>query len=226
MVLICDSMPDLLRSIRIIEEWAVTSNMHVNKTKCSILEIPVIPKVMKRVLANRKQYQDYPVVSKYRYLGTMMDSSFRLDAHIEEIDRKMSWLTARLTPARLIKNIRFNLNLYKVLIEPLIALGIPFYFRIPKTDRGKYENYCRKLVKRFCLLPRSTPHAALDLLVEPPDYRFQRKIETQWFINRKREHLWASHLGEPDLRLFDRNKNRYGMVDMEKRDIIRLVVKV
>jgi hypothetical protein len=109
--------------------------MHVNKAKCGILEIPIRPKAMKRVLANQKQYQDYPVVSKYRYLGTMMDSSLRLEAHMEEIDRKISWLTARLTPARLIKDLRFNLNLYKVLIEPLIALGIPFYIRMPKTDR-------------------------------------------------------------------------------------------
>jgi hypothetical protein len=135
MVLICDNMPDLLRSVSIIEDWAATSNMHVNKAKCGILEIPVRPKAVKRVLANQKQYRDYPVVSKYRYLGTMMDSSLRLEAHMEEIDRKISWLTARLTPARLIKDLRFNLNLYKVLIEPLIALGIPFYIRMPKTDR-------------------------------------------------------------------------------------------
>jgi hypothetical protein len=135
MVLICDNMPDLLRSVSIIEDWAATSNMHVNKAKCGILEIPVRPKAVKRVLANQKQYRDYPVVGKYRYLGTMMDSSLRLEAHMEEIDRKISWLTARLTPARLIKDLRFNLNLYKVLIEPLIALAIPFYIRMPKTDR-------------------------------------------------------------------------------------------
>jgi hypothetical protein len=40
-VMICDNIEDLLKCVDIIEEWAVASNMLVNKSKCGILEVPV-----------------------------------------------------------------------------------------------------------------------------------------------------------------------------------------
>jgi hypothetical protein len=39
--MVCNNMEDLLKCVRIIEEWAVASNMLVNKSKCGILEVPV-----------------------------------------------------------------------------------------------------------------------------------------------------------------------------------------
>jgi hypothetical protein len=63
-----------------------------------------------------------------------MNSPLRLDADIEEVNRKISWLIVRLTSARLIKDLWFNLNLYNVLSSPLESLCILVYLKRTKEN--------------------------------------------------------------------------------------------
>jgi hypothetical protein len=81
MVLLFSSLKELSEGATIVEEWAATNNMHVNKRKSGILEVPVRPRARKFKLITAEEYQGFPVVSQYKYIGTLMDGSLRLDAH-------------------------------------------------------------------------------------------------------------------------------------------------
>jgi hypothetical protein len=53
MVLLFSSLKELSEGATIVEEWAATNNMHVNKRKSGILEVPVRPRARK--LANHSR---------------------------------------------------------------------------------------------------------------------------------------------------------------------------
>ena len=128
----------------------------------------------------------------------MMDGSLGLKPHIAEMGRKVAWITARMTPVRLLKDLRLSINLFKVLIEPLIALGVPYYIRGAKTHQHEYESYANRVFKRFCLLPRSLPNDVLDLLIEPASNRFHRRMESMWLADNRRREFWRGALGDND----------------------------
>jgi hypothetical protein len=115
-VLLFSSLNELSKGAKIIKEWAATNNIHVNKRKSGMLEVPVRLKARKFKLITAEEHQGFPVVLQYKYFGTLMDGSIRLDAHRAYINRKISWITARITRARILKDTRFNINIFMMLI--------------------------------------------------------------------------------------------------------------
>lgn len=221
LVLICDSVPEMRQCIAIIEKWSSETNMVVNKAKCGVLEVPVRASSKDPVLVFQREYWGYPVVDNYKYLGTMLDRTLDLGAHISMIGRKVAWLTARMTPVRNLKDLRLNLNLYKTLIEPLVSMGIAIYLRTTRTKQKEYVTYANKALKKFCLLPRSLPHDILNLLIEPADNRWRRKFEGMWLRDVRHRNYWIELFDFPNFELFDKSKDIADIPGMERRDEIR-----
>jgi hypothetical protein len=198
--------------------------MVVNKGKSGIMEIPASPNSKRVELLFQREYWGYPVVQQYKYLGTVMDGSLGVSAHLTSIARKVTWLNARMTPVRNFKDLRLNINLYKVLIEPLVALGIPYYLRTSLTEQRKYATFANKAFKKFCVLPRSLPNEILDNLIEPADHRWRRKSERMWLGDRIRRRYWAEVFQDPNFQLFEPTKYKEGLPGMSRRDQIRVAV--
>ena len=151
----------------------------------------------------------------------MLDRTLNLEPHKALIDRKIAWLTARLTPVRNLKDLRLNLNLYKALIEPLISMGIAIYLRTTLSNQKQYATYANKVLKKFCQLPRSLPHETLNLLIEPADHRWKRKFEQMWLADKLRLRVWTTYLNSQAFQLFDSSKDIKGVRGMERRDELR-----
>lgn len=54
----------------------------------------------------------------------MLDNKLKAAAHVELIGRKISFLQFKLTPVRLLKDLRLNVNLFRTLCMPLIRMGL------------------------------------------------------------------------------------------------------
>ena len=70
--------------------------------------------------------------------------------------RKITWINARLTPARMLGDLRFNLNLFKTIIEPLFMLGAINFQYCNKTEKKRYAQLMTSTRKKFCLIPWNT----------------------------------------------------------------------
>lgn len=77
----------------------------------------------------------YPLVEEYKHLGGYLNSNFNSERHLKTIASKIIYITNRLTPLRLKKNVKLNVNLYRILIIPLYRLGFAIFSTC--TDREK-----------------------------------------------------------------------------------------
>ena len=71
------------------EEWCQENDMKINKKKSGIMFLEFgnqnrINKKYKKLIIG-----DYPIINKYKYLGTMIDNNLNLKANTQYIINKM-----------------------------------------------------------------------------------------------------------------------------------------
>lgn len=68
-----------------------------------------------------------PVVQSYKYLGTFVNASMSPAIHLKSVEGKVNHITSKLYPFRLHGNIKFNVNLFQMLIMPNFKLISTLY---------------------------------------------------------------------------------------------------
>ena len=105
-------------------------------------------------------------MSSYRYLGGIIDSKLRAMGHMEHIARKIGFLQHKLTPIRLLKDLRLSVNLFRTLCLPLVRMGLlSAWSSATATDKQNYHRLIRAKFKSFCLLPKCMPNKVVNFFL-------------------------------------------------------------
>ena len=63
------------------------------------------------------EIMDIPLVKDYKYLGLIINNRLTTHDHLENISRKINYLTLQLFPIRKRQNTKLNLNYFKIFID-------------------------------------------------------------------------------------------------------------
>jgi hypothetical protein len=92
----------------------------------------------------------------------------KLGVHLDQIRGKVSYVTHRLTPIRLIGNTKLNLNLFKVFILPLYRLAFNNYGTADTKEQVTFEKDVRRSYKKFMTWPINTSDAVVNSTLGDP----------------------------------------------------------
>ncbi len=135
--------------------------MVVNKAKSAILNLNSrVPE--KDPNAN---YNGYPKVCKYRYLGTLITNQFTLKSHLQECARKVTNLRIQLLPVLLRGHFKLNVNLFKVFAMPQYRLLLVLSQFAGSADMERAELALRRHFKAWNMLPQSTSTTFIQSLI-------------------------------------------------------------
>lgn len=112
-----------------------------------------------------KELFGYPVVRNYKYLGGWLDDKLKLSVHLGHVERKLSFVMHKLTPIRLLKDMRLNINLFRTMCMPMYRMGLLNSLCTTKTDQNEYYKAIRKRFKAFCYLPKCLPNKVVEMIL-------------------------------------------------------------
>lgn len=136
-LILCQTQQQVAKSIQIIERWSHLNGMELNKNKSGILvfaprrakKIPLMKhETEKDIYGNViesnwiptiKDISGVPIVTKYKYLGTYLDSKLTMKCQIECIERKSNFLFARLYPYLSCATADARKDMWRTVILPL-----------------------------------------------------------------------------------------------------------
>ena len=114
---------------------------------------------------DEKELFGYPVVREYKYLGGWINDKLKVAGHVKHVERKIDFVSHKLTPIRMLKDLRLNVNLFRTMCMPLIRMGMINALCTTKTDQNSFFQAARKKFKAFCYLPRCTPNAVVQMML-------------------------------------------------------------
>lgn len=91
---------------------------------------------------------------QYRYLGGWVNDKLRLTGHLVHVERKVGFVMQKLSPVRMLKDLKLNVNLFRTMCMPLYHMGMINSLCTTKTDQNEFYKVMRKRFKQFCYLPR------------------------------------------------------------------------
>ena len=83
--------------IDIIEKWSEENHLKINKKKSAILEF-IHRRSQTTQLKIGDLFRDYPIVDKYKYLGTWLSQKLTLNSQTDFIERRMNSMKHKLNP--------------------------------------------------------------------------------------------------------------------------------
>jgi hypothetical protein len=172
-LVVIGNIEEINKTIDAIENWAAKRNMVVNKKKSGLMFIK------HHNAHTTNEYRGYPIVQSYKYLGYYINDKGTIDAHMKETTKKFNFIKWRLTGLRNIRNLKLNINLFKILIMPQHRLAAATYHRQTEAIRQSIQLRIRVQFKMFCNLPINLADHTFELL-------FGGSVETimQEFVKR------------------------------------------
>jgi len=85
-LILCDNQHLLNKCIDVIERWSKENHLKINKKKSVILEF-IHRKQRTTCMKIGYSFRDYPIVDKYKYLGTWLSQKLMIDPQIEFIEK-------------------------------------------------------------------------------------------------------------------------------------------
>ena len=188
--LVSSGSPRQLReATNVVKSWSKEYNIHLNPSKCGILEIP--PKYGDRSLEPGTMFEGLPVVVSYKYLGVWVDSKLSPQEHLNYLFcarkskedggkkiGKINSITKCLSPC--FKNISHDYctNLWITFIKPLFLPLSAFGPILTNSERISIEAKLRVSLKKFLRLPRNF---SVDLLgqIFPINFLEWMKVENE-----------------------------------------------
>lgn len=160
LIVLAPNETETASSIAIVKEESDNLKMKLNPRKSGILRIG-------KIQANQidGDIDGIPIVTSYKYLGTVLNSQLTPTNHLQETGRKADFQTHKLSPLRRHLDLRFNVSLFKMLIMPGIRLLGCVYKDTSITEQKKIEINMRRRVRSFCLLPWTSPNELTEVLV-------------------------------------------------------------
>lgn len=157
LIILAPTQYTAIQGIEIVEKMSDNLKMTLNRKKSGILTL-------------NRPYEDgdlngFPYVPEYKYLGTCLTSNLEPDCHLKTIGRKSDFQTRKLAPLRHRLDMRFNVNLFKMLVMPGVRLLGSIHRHTSTTGKNKIEVHVRKRLRSFCLLPWSCPNEFVEVLI-------------------------------------------------------------
>lgn len=100
------------------------------------------------------------------------------------MERKIDFLICKLRALRLERDLKLNINLFKVFCMPLYRLSMLQTMATTETDRQHYLKSIRKKFRTFCFLPRNTPNDYVRVLLGSAEDEVLRMLAR---VNRNRQ---------------------------------------
>ena len=109
-LILCQTPEQLKKCIKVVEQWSTDNGMELNKKKSGILvfssrtarDIPYMINISDKNFSRwgpaTKEISGVPIVQKYKYLGTYLDSKLLMQTQLDFIQRKSDHLFVRLYP--------------------------------------------------------------------------------------------------------------------------------
>ena len=151
---------------------------------------------------NVDTYKDYPVIDKYKYLGTWFSNKLELVPQTQFIEKKVYFMRQKLSPCLHNASLEFRKNLWQVFVVPLFEFTLPIYFAEKAvTNREGLELTLRKSFKIFTGLAKGVKTKVIDELM---GYNLEERSKYVEYISRKK---WEHRLkGEKYSPYCDPNK--------------------
>jgi len=159
-LIICDSLPQLIRAIKLIESWCNQTNIQLNPLKSGVLEI--IPNWSKPLLKVGETISGIPIVETYRYLGLIMDNRLNGVHQEKKMIQKVNFLQHRLSPLLGQVSLDYRINLWKLLVRPLFTPGLGIMFMNTKSRVSNFQRSFKKSLKKFVGLSVRTNDKVLE----------------------------------------------------------------
>ena len=109
-----------------IERWSQENHLKINKKKSAILEF-IHRRQRTTLMKTGDSFRDYPIVDKYKYLGTWLSQKLMIDPQIEFIEKKVNLMKHKVSP---LHNVTLDLRkiLWQIFVVPLFEFTFPTYF--------------------------------------------------------------------------------------------------
>ena len=196
-LVLCEDIGTLNSCIKIIEDWSKANNLKINKGKSAVLEF-VHRKKKKTQLTVGETVQDYPIVEKYKYLGTWLQQKLDMKIHMQQIEKKSNFIRLKLSPFLYSSSLEMKKNLWQIFIVPLFEFLLPLYFHEKAiTKKKKAEIILRNSFRSFTGLKKIVDKGIIQDLMGY-DLEIRSKY-LQYTSCQKWKHRLLGKLYSPDL---------------------------
>jgi hypothetical protein len=206
------------KTIDTIENWAAKRNMVINKKKSRLMFIKH-PQTQ-----NANKHRGCSIVHLYEYLGYYINDKETIDTHMKETINKFNFIKWRLTGLKKVRNLKLNINLFKILIMPQHRLAAATYHRQTKVIRQSIQLRIRIQFKMFCNLPINLANHTFELLfvgsvesimqefIKRRGYRLDRQnnVQTESLTGVTKYKKFPMRLTEMLFRLYTSKCNQHG----------------
>ena len=148
-LVLCESKLTLDACIDIIEKWSEENHLKINKKKSAILEF-THRRSRTTEIKTGETFRNYPIVDKYKYLGTWLDQKLKLDPQMQFIDKKTNFMKHKLNPCLYNATLDARKNLWQVFVVPLFEFTLPlYYYEESVSKKHKLDQILRGSFKSF-----------------------------------------------------------------------------
>ena len=184
-MILAESLEQIKTCIEMIETWSEQNNLIINKKKSTILEF-TNRRVRRTTLTVGNDILGFPIVEKYKYLGTWLNQKPTIEDQIKHIITKTYFARSRLTPSLYNASMDFWKNLWQVFVLPLYEYALPIY--TAENARTRKELVNKQLRASFRSYIGLKKTVKLDLLHKLMGYNLDERGSQLQYIS---EQKWA-----------------------------------
>lgn len=208
-LILCQSPTQIKKCIEIIEKWSELNGMELNKKKSAILplssrmakDIPFmklekcIDSVTQKVTHQEwtpalNEINGIPVVNKYKYLGTYLDSKLTMRTQVESIKKKSNFLFVKLYPYLKNATADGRRDIWKTMVVPLFnAVFMLAMFDKSESEVKKINTELLGTFKRYLMIPKTTNSDIVwEMIGDDFDEitkRLKNNAAEKWFARRE-----------------------------------------
>jgi urease gamma subunit len=174
-LILCQTQEQITKCIQIVEKWSHLNGMELNKNKSGIVvfaprrakKIPLMKletekdidgnEIGKIWVPTTEEICGVPIVTKYKYLGTYLDSKLTMELQNKCIKRKSNFLFTKLYPYLSSATADARKDMWRTMVLPLFnALLILLYFEKAKTNSWRVLRILIGTFKKFLMIPKNT----------------------------------------------------------------------
>ena len=116
---------------------------------------------------------NYPIVDRYKYLGTWFNQKLNLDIHLQHINKKANFIRLKLIPIIYNTSLDLRKNLWQIFIMPLFEFALPLYYHEKaKSKRSAFAKTVRNSFRSFTNLNKSVE---VKLIEDLMGYDFNKR---------------------------------------------------
>ena len=202
-LILCDDQATLNTCIDLVEKWSQENHLKINKKKSAILEF-THRRSRSTQLKVGDTFRDYPIVDKYKYLGTWLSQKLTIDSQIQFIEKKTNFMKHKLSPCLYNATLDARKNLWQVFVLPLFEFTLPIYYYEDSTSkRHKLEQVLRTSFKNFTGLGKRVETCLIEDLM---GYNLESRSEHIQHVSEKK---WEARLnGKQYMAKFPKKQNK------------------